>query len=122
MPRMNIMFYNEKTYEQIILPINPESVEIPHTKTNDSFNILGYGEVNVMGDRELVRITLEHFLPDESNIFSRLASIMTNTINTGYNADKVIKMLKEWDEKNSKIRVVIDTDINRVFEILSFFL
>ena len=67
--RLNIMLYSENNEEQIVLPINPKSIEIKYEKSFDTYEILGFGEVNIMAYHKPIRITLSHFLPENNSIF-----------------------------------------------------
>ena len=42
--RLNIMLYSNSTKEQIILPINPENIELKYEKKIETYNILGFGK------------------------------------------------------------------------------
>ena len=58
--RLNIMFYSKTTGEQIILPINPVSIEIKYEKEADTFDILGFGKINIPSNPLPLRIKLSH--------------------------------------------------------------
>jgi len=116
--RLNIMLYSSSTGEQIILPVNPEKIELRYAKEVESFNILNFGEVNLVGKRKPLFIKLAHFLPEDDSVFNTSASIMYKIDNTSnfsqyaYSSALVVEILKKWAVEKNTIRVVIDEEIN----------
>lgn len=124
--RLNIMFYSSNTGEQIILPINPNNIEIKYEKNIEKFNILGFGEINFMGNERPISIKFSHFLPDDNSPFAVGVSIMYET-NQGYkfleyvySIKKAVEIFKKWAREKNKIRVVIDDEINMEAMVVSF--
>lgn len=126
MKRLEIQLFNEETKESITLPVNPSSIEIPQSIQNNTYNILGFGEVNVLGDRSLKRVTLSNVLPEDGSVFSKLAKIVgisTDGINTDlfdYNLNNSIELVENWLENKNKVRLIISNYFNELMEIISF--
>lgn len=60
---MNIFFeYNGKT---ISLPINPEELEISRDGNNESVDVVGIGEVNIIKSKKLIPISISSFFPED---------------------------------------------------------
>ena len=116
--RLNIMLYSENNEEQIVLPINPKSIEIKYEKSFDTYEILGFGEVNIMAYHKPIRITLSHFLPENNSIFETYSGITyisgdgSTYIENEFSLEKAISILKKWAESKTKIRLVIDDELN----------
>lgn len=124
--RLNIMLYSESTGEQIILPINPSNIEIKYEKDIQKFNILGYGEVNVMGHYTPLRITLSHFLPEDDSIFGTTSGIIynkdgaANSVEHAYSSEMAANILKRWATEKITIRLVIEDEINLECVVILF--
>lgn len=124
--RLNIMFYSNSTGEQIILPINPEKINLKYEKEVQNFNILGFGEINLMGCTKPLSLKLSHFLPEDDSIFNTNSSIMyqiegsSNFREYSYSSILAIEMFKKWALEKRLIRVVIDDVLNMECFISSF--
>ncbi len=124
--RLNIMFYSQNTGEQIILPINPNSVEIKYEKNVDKFEILGFGEVNFMGNPSPIRIRFSHFLPEDNSVFNTKSLIsyeenqFSKFVEYEYSSKRAVEIFKKWAIEKNKIRVVIDEELNMEAIVLSF--
>lgn len=116
--RLNIMLYSESTGEQIILPINPVNIELKYEKEIETFDVIGFGEVNIMGNRKPLKVKLSHFLPEDDSIFNTNSSIMYQIndsgkiLEYGYSSEKAIEILKKWAFEKNIIRLVIDEELN----------
>ena len=116
--RLNIMFYSELTGEQIILPINPENIQLKYEKETESYNIIGFGEINLMGHKKPMRIKFSHFLPEDDSIFNTSSGIMyrinndTKYAEYNYSSDRAVEILKRWAQEKIIVRLVIDEEIN----------
>lgn len=124
--RLNIMLYSDFTGEQIILPVNPNNIEIKYEKEVETYDILGFGEVNIMGNSKPVSIKLSHFLPEDNSIFGTNAGIVRQTgasnnfMEYDYSSDRAVEILRKWAFEKYKIRLVIDDEINMECIVISF--
>lgn len=118
--RLYIQLYNAKTGESITLPLNPETTDITSEKEIKIYNILGFGEVSIGGNKLLKRLTLTNIFPDNDTYFSLLASLVKQLNYRHYTLQETIDMLESWVEKNSIIRVIISGHLNAEFRIASF--
>lgn len=115
--RLYIQLYNAKTGESITLPLNPESTDIPNEKDVKTYNILGYGEVSVRGNKQLKRINLTNILPDDTSYFSLLASLVRALEYKQYSSQETIEMINRWLDNDDVIRVIISGYLNAEFTI-----
>ena len=124
--RLNIMLYSESKKEQIVLPINPKSIEVKYEKSFDSYEIIGYGEVNIMAYHKPIRITLSHFLPENNSIFETYSGITYYSENGSiyaeneFSLEKAVSILKKWADEQIRIRLVIDDELNLECMVVSF--
>lgn len=124
--RLNIMLYSDSTGEQIILPVNPNNIEIKYEKDIETYDILGFGKVNIMGNSKPVSIKLSHFLPEDNSIFGTNAGIMYQTDGANnyteydYSSVRAVEILRKWAFEKYKIRLVIDEEINMECIVISF--
>lgn len=117
--RLYIQLYNAKTGESITLPLNPETTDIPNEKDIRTYNILGYGEVSVKGNRQLKRLTLSNILPDSTSYFALLASLVKQLNYKPYSLQETVEMLNRWTDNDDVIRVIISGYLNAEFRIAS---
>lgn len=117
--RLYIQLYNAKTGESITLPLNPETTDIPNEKDIKTYNILGYGEVSVKGNRQLKRLTLSNIFPDTNTYFSLLASLVKQLDYKPYSLQETIDMINRWTDNDDIIRVIISGHLNAEFRIAS---
>ena len=117
--RLYIQLYNAKTGESITLPLNPETTDIPNEKDIRTYNILGYGEVSVKGNRQLKRLTLSNILPDSTSYFALLASLVKQLNYKPYSLQETVEMLNRWTDNDDVIRVIISGHLNAEFRIAS---
>lgn len=118
--RLEIQLYNEKTGESITLPLNPETTDIPNEKDVQTYNILGYGEVQVRGTKRLKRITLSNLLPEDNSFFALLSFLIDKLNYKPYSLQESINMLNRWVDEDAKIRVIISEKLNLLCTISSF--
>lgn len=117
--RLYIQLYNAKTGESITLPLNPETTDIPNEKDIKTYNILGYGEVSVGGNKILKRLTLSNILPDNETQFALLASLVKQLNYKPYSLQETTDMINRWVDNNDIIRVIISGHLNAEFRIQS---
>jgi len=118
--RLYIQLYNATTGESITLPLNPETTDITNEKDIKTYNILGYGEVSIGGNKLLKRLTLTNIFPDNDTYFSLLASLVKQLNYKHYSLQETVEMINEWIERNNIIRVIISGHLNAEFRIQSF--
>jgi hypothetical protein len=117
--RLYIQLYNAKNGESITLPLNPETTDIPNEKDIRTYNILGYGEVSVKGNRQLKRLTLSNILPDSTSYFALLASLVKQLNYKPYSLNETVDMINRWTDNDDIIRVIISGHLNAEFRIAS---
>lgn len=117
--RLYIQLYNAKTGESITLPLNPETTDIPNEKEIKTYNILGYGEVSIGGNKILKRLTLSNILPDNETQFALLASLVKQLNYKPYSLQETTDMINRWVDNNDIIRVIISGHLNAEFRIQS---
>ena len=115
--RLYIQLYNANTGESITLPINPESIDLTKEKSIETYNVLDFGEVPVKGNRQLQRINLSGFLPQEETYFSMLASLVRYQEYKPYSLTETTEMIDKWIEDGDVIRVIISGKLNKDFLI-----
>lgn len=115
--RLEIQLYNAKTGESLTLPLNPETIDIPNEKEEGSYNILGFGEVSVRGNRRLRRISLSNILPNDNSYLALLASLIQKLKYKPYSLKGTIDMLNRWVNDDQIIRVIISDRLNEEFRI-----
>lgn len=118
--RLYIQLYNETTGESITLPLNPESTDITNEKDVKTYNILGYGEVSIGGNKLLKHLTLTNIFPDNETFFALLASLVKQLNYKPYSLQETIEMINRWVNNNDIIRVIISGHLNSEFRIASF--
>lgn len=120
MKRLEIQFYNELTNESISLPVNPEKIEISKSKASNQYNILGFGEINIMGDKNLYRVSISNFFPDSESILSTLSSILTNGVIGQFDKITASEIVNRWIDENAIIRVIVSDEFNELMQITNF--
>lgn len=117
--RLYIQLYNATTGESITLPLNPETTDITNEKEVKTYNILGYGEVSVGGNKLLKRLTLSNIFPDNDTYFSLLASLVRQLNYKPYSLQETVDMINRWVDDNAIIRVIISGHLNSEFRMQS---
>lgn len=117
--RLYIQLYNATTGESITLPLNPETTDITNEKEVKTYNILGYGEVSIGGNKLLKRLTLTNIFPDNDTYFSLLASLVKQLNYKPYSLQETVDMINRWVDDNAIIRVIISGHLNTEFRIQS---
>ena len=124
--RLNIMLYSKTTGEQIILPVNPERIELKFEKEVETYDILGFGKINIAGNRKPISIKLSHFLPEDDSVFNTNSGIMyqingsDSFLEYNYSLEHAVDMFKRWALEKIPIRVVIDDELNIECYVSSF--
>ena len=118
--RLYIQLYNANSGESITLPLNPETTDITNEKEIRTYNILGYGEVSIGGNKQLKRLTLSNIFPDNDSYLALLASLVKQLNYKHYSLQETIEMINRWVDRNNIIRVIISGHLNAEFRIASF--
>ena len=118
--RLYIQLYNAKTGESITLPLNPETTDITNEKEIRTYNILGYGEVSIGGNKQLKRLTLSNIFPDSDSYYALLASLVKQLNYKAYSLQETVDMINRWVDENAIIRVIISGHLNAEFRIASY--
>lgn len=117
--RLYIQLYNANTGESITLPLNPETTDISNEKDIRTYNILGYGEVSIGGNKQLKRLTLTNIFPDTDSYYALLASLVKQLNYKPYSLQETVDMINRWVDDNAIIRVIISGHLNAEFRIAS---
>jgi hypothetical protein len=116
--RLYIQLYNAKEGESITLPITPESIDLTIEQDIQTYNVLGFGEVPVRGNRQLQRINLSGMLPQQDTYLALLASLVRFLQYKPYSLQETNEMLEQWAEKGEDVRVIVsDGKLNKEFLI-----
>ena len=118
--RLYIQLYNATTGESITLPLNPETTDINNEKDIKTYNILGYGEVSIGGNKMLKRLTLSNIFPDDDTYFALLASLVKQLNYKAYSLQETVDMINRWVDDNAIIRVIISGHLNAEFRISNY--
>lgn len=117
--RLYIQLYNANTGESITLPLNPETTDVTNEKDIRTYNILGYGEVSIAGNKQLKRLTLSNIFPDSDSYYALLASLVKQLNYKPYSLQETVDMINRWVDDNAIIRVIISGHLNAEFRIAS---
>lgn len=115
--RIQIQLYNVKTGESLTLPLNPETTDLENAKEIKTFNILGFGEVSIKGNKLLQRINLNNMLPDDNTFWATLASLIIGLDYKPYSMRESIDMLNRWVDNDDIIRVIVSDRLNKLFRV-----
>lgn len=115
--RLYIQLNNPLNGEGIILPLNPESTDIPCEKEVNTYSILGFGDVAVRKNLRVKRINLTNFLPELNSQWALLASMFKCLKYQIYTPIEAMKMFNRWIEEDTVIRVIISDYLNAEFTV-----
>lgn len=91
------------------LPVNPTEISVTQDSKDKTIDLLNIGEVNVVGNRGLIKVTLSTFLPDESSHFYK-----------GTPPETIIQAVKKAKNGKKTVRLIITgTDVNTLFTVSS---
>lgn len=117
--RLYIQLYCAITGESLTLPLNPESTDLPINREINTYSILNFGEVAVIGNKQLQRITLQNILPDNETVFALLATLVRKLDFRQYSPVEATEMIENWINNGYKIRVIIAGYLNKEFYLES---
>lgn len=94
---------------QYELAVNPREISITQDSKDKTIDLLNVGEVNVPGNRGLIKVTLTTFLPDRASPFY-----------TGNAPETIIQAIKKAKNGQKTLRIIISgTDVNTLFTVSS---
>lgn len=92
---------------QYELAVNPREISITQDSKDKTIDLLNVGEVNVPGNRGLIKVTLTTFLPDRTSPFY-----------TGNTPETIVQAVKKAKNGQKTLRIIISgTDINTLFTV-----
>lgn len=109
--KIELSFNNRR--ERIVLPVNPSEIEISETNLNEKVNILNLGEINLIGKRGLVTLSIESFFPGKNSPFAKGRKVR--------DAAEYKNLIKNWKESGKPVRAIIPAaEFNIAMAIDSF--
>ncbi len=94
---------------QYELAVNPREISVTQESKDKTIDLLNVGEVNVPGNRGLIKVVLTTFLPYKNSPFY-----------TGYTPETIIQAVKKAKNGKKTLRVIISgTDVNTLFTVSS---
>ena len=94
---------------QYELAVNPREISVVQDSRDKTIDLLNVGEVNVPGNRGLVKVALATFLPDQNSPFY-----------SGCAPETIIQAVKKAKNGKKTIRIIISgTDVNALFTVSS---
>jgi len=94
---------------QYELAVNPSELRVTQESKDRTIDLLNVGEVNVPGNRGLIKVTVATFLPDTGSPF-----------NSGYAPESLVMALKKAKNGKKTVRIIISgTDVNTLFTVSS---
>ncbi|MEF2246226.1 LysM peptidoglycan-binding domain-containing protein [Paenibacillus sp. IITD108] len=127
--------FNNKA-EAIILPVNPQSMEISETGNGSTYDVMGLGQVNVIKDRELTEYSFSSIFPAVEYSFVTGFNDLPKVVEGENSEDKVnlaegqllkpveyVKAIERWMATKRPIRFIFVSDtyyINTPVSIESF--
>lgn len=92
------------------LAVNPRELSVTQDSKDKTIDLLNVGELNVPGNRGLIKVSISTFLPDGSSHFNR----------AGIAPESMILVLKKAKNGKRPVRIIISgTDVNTQFTISS---
>ena len=94
---------------QYELAVNPPELTVTQESKDRTIDLLNVGEVNVAGNRGLIKVTISTFLPDAGSPFY-----------TGDAPESLIMAMKKAKNGKKTVRIIISgTDVNTLFTVSS---
>lgn len=82
----------DNSEEEILLPVNPEEINVTQSGSTETYNIYQFGEVVSSGDRKLLKISISSFFPLEEAPF-----VMTNNLE---HPSVYVNKIYSWKQSN----------------------
>jgi len=112
---VELSFDNRKEGEVMILPINPQSMEVSESGNGSSYDVMGLGEINVIKDRQLTEYSFSSIFPARHYPFMHSETFLQPI--------QYIKKIEKWMTTKRPIRFIFISntyDINTAASIESF--
>lgn len=94
---------------QYELAVNPREISVTQDSKDKTIDLLNVGEVNVPGNRGLIKVALATFLPDADSPFY-----------TGCAPETIVQSVKKAKNGKKTLRIIISgTDVNTLFTVAS---
>ncbi len=94
---------------QYELAVNPSELTVSQESKDRTIDLLNVGDVNVPGNRGLIKVTLATFLPDTESPFFR-----------GDAPESIVMAVKKAKNGKKAVRIIISgTDVNTLFTVSS---
>lgn len=94
---------------QYELAVNPREISVTQDSKDKTIDLLNVGEVNVPGNRGLIKVSLATFLPDADSPFY-----------TGCAPETIVQSVKKAKNGKKTLRIIISgTDVNTLFTVAS---
>lgn len=91
------------------LAVNPREISVTQDSKDKTIDLLNVGEVNVPGNRGLIKVALATFLPDADSPFY-----------TGTAPETIVQAVKKAKNGKKTLRIIISgTDVNTLFTVSS---
>ncbi len=92
---------------QFELAVNPREISVTQDSKDKTIDLLNVGEVNVPGNRGLMKVALATFLPDQDSPFY-----------TGNAPETIVQAVKKAKNGKKALRIIISgTDVNTLFTV-----
>lgn len=98
--------------EEFRLPVNPPDYSINNVQQNTSINIIGYGEVNLLGERGLRSVALASFFPAQEYYFCQYKNPPRPL--------QCVKKINKMKESGSPVRLIMTGVINMMATLETF--
>lgn len=105
-------FWLKQDKEELRLPVNPANYAISSIQQNTAANIIGYGEVNLLGKRGLKSITLATIFPTQAYDFCQYKKFPKPL--------QCVKMINGFKESGAPVRIIITGAINMLATVENF--
>lgn len=90
--------------DAIVLPVSPETYEIQYPQNSETVNVNAIGDVNLLGYRGLMSVTLESFFPDQEYGFCVSKPTMS--------PKEYIHQVAHWKNQNQKLYFKAGGNVN----------
>ncbi len=121
--RVELSFNNREAW--IVLPVNPESIEISESSEGKTYDVMGLGQINVIKDRSLTEYSFSSIFPARMEGYhsNTQPAVEADQSEKFYHPVYYIKLLEKWMATKRPIRFIFISDtyeINTAVSIESF--
>lgn len=108
--KIELSFNNRE--ESFVLPVPPPTIEISEASFNEKIRIVNLGEINLIGKRGLILLSISSFFPGKNSPHRRRAT---------KESIEYKSLIQKWKRSGKPIRVIIsDAEINLPMAIENF--